>query len=137
MTDPRGSEDRIAAIRARVERATGGPWYRNVVPGPEPRTSMVVTGADGKSVADCIWAKGTYYPRSQNNAEFICHAREDIPWLLERLTRAEAVAGAAEGLLSQGIITDNISKTYTAEGPYLERLAAVLADYYKIGVRHA
>lgn len=68
---------RIDEIRARVEAATKGPWFLSY-PGTSVRApngnylAEYTTGEDG----------GT------EDAEFIAHAREDVPQLLSLLDRA-------------------------------------------------
>ncbi len=75
--------DRLAAIRARVGGATPGPWtvdvnsygdelwfggedcYLRTVEGPD-----AALGGDGQA------------GQSGPDADFIAHAREDVPWLL-------------------------------------------------------
>ena len=74
-------------IKARAERATPGPWYTypcgmlaefvmSNIPGDEPGTNQAVC-----SMHDEL---------SPQNAEFIAHAREDVPRLVAALYRAMA-----------------------------------------------
>ncbi|WP_374711519.1 hypothetical protein [Symbiobacterium terraclitae] len=59
-------EQRLREIQERVSKASEGPWYVQ-----SPRVA---------SVADGRW---------EENAEFIAHAREDVPWLLSLLRERE------------------------------------------------
>lgn len=57
-----GTDDRLVAIAARADAASPGPW----------------------PYAETLWAGRA------RDAEFIAHAREDIPWLLSQLRDARA-----------------------------------------------
>lgn len=94
------TEDRLAAIQARCAAATPGPW--NIHQRPDELTP------------DYIWSQHKHawneedeeynviaFPRSceygygcdehiQKDAEFIAHARSDIPWLLARVRELDA-----------------------------------------------
>jgi hypothetical protein len=61
------SKEQRQAIRERVNRATPGPWS-NV--GKDIRAK--VSGVSNAVIASCNW-------NVKENAEFIAHAREDIP----------------------------------------------------------
>lgn len=80
--------DRLSEIRPRCEAATPGPWVRTgtkaqlVDSRPEEKYGI-------RSIAVEIWSD------IEANAEFIAHAREDIPNLLDRTERAEAKRDAA------------------------------------------
>jgi hypothetical protein len=73
--EDRLTPEEIAAIRERAEKATPGPWtwlygLRNKLFTP------VALFHDGKIVGRFVW---------EHDAEFIAHAREDIPRLLDAL----------------------------------------------------
>jgi len=72
---------RIDDIRRRVEAATPGPWEASV-----GRTVKVhLPGAPGSAIAECRKHENAYWGMNfpaGSNAEFIAHAREDVPWLL-------------------------------------------------------
>ena len=61
----------LAAIRARCEAATPGPW--------SALNDTLVRGPRGESVAVTLWTNHVA------NARLIAHAREDLPRLLIRL----------------------------------------------------
>lgn len=68
-------EDRVTEIAGRVAAATEGPWASlgyHILDGDVPQTHL-----------------GEVFS-TPSDAEFIAHAREDIPYLLERLRTAEA-----------------------------------------------
>lgn len=72
----------LDAIRERAEKATPGPWWLggNDVDGPD-------TGYGELRVATI---SNTARREQKANAEFIAHAREDIPRLLAEIERLQA-----------------------------------------------
>ena len=86
------NEGRLREIKEREARVTEGPWrlghYRGF--GEEHD----VDGPEG-------WAlpgeRGMFYRKA--DAEFVAHAREDVPWLVEALEEALA---ELDGLRRQG-----------------------------------
>jgi len=83
MTNPKLDK---AAIKARAEKATPGPWYRvdvriQTVPDRQTDTKKYIALHSG-----CT--DGAKFP---NDGEFIAHARTDIPALLEALEAAEGI----------------------------------------------
>lgn len=98
MTDAQGRDDeRISEIRARLEAATPGPWEALT---RAPDWGATEIGAqldtpDARVIADTeLWGR---QPTEQNvqDAAFIAHAREDVPFLLARLGALEAERDAA------------------------------------------
>lgn len=116
--------ERLAAIRERADKAVEGPWfydgYSRVMSLPrvkavnewdkstphdmadddprwkdEPRSIMAKTenitwvADDGKPHGDLGTVEG------EANAQFIAHARDDIPWLLGRLAETQAELATA------------------------------------------
>ena len=78
------SGDRLEEIRARVDAATAGPWTADRdLADYDAGLHNVWEGIEGgyRAVAHDIFAFA--------DAEFIAHAREDIPCLLSRLEAAE------------------------------------------------
>ncbi len=69
--------ERIAAIRAREQAATPGPW--------EIKQWTDQTG-EVESYLSIDWS-------DEEDQDFIANARADIPWLLDRLARAEELLG--------------------------------------------
>ena len=66
-------EKRIAEIKTRANAATPGPWCVDSICVISPLLDIYITEPD-----------------SRNDAEFIAHSREDIPYLCKRLRAAEA-----------------------------------------------
>lgn len=77
--------ERLRAIQARLEKATQGPWWQ----GPYYK-------ADVDSSAGIVRANCWMTPQAIADAEFIAHAREDIPYLLAALTDLTARAEEAQ-----------------------------------------
>lgn len=73
--------DRLAEIRARAERATEGPWVQLPPWETVPATTPSIISPNG-DIADRIEAEA--------DAEFIAHAREDVPYLLDEVERLRA-----------------------------------------------
>lgn len=100
MTDRLSAADR-AAIRARCEAATPGPWQRD--DGNDASGYIVVVtlafDPDGPNYAPddnyCVVACDEDYPMKATDADFIAAARSDVPRLLDALEAAEAKTQAA------------------------------------------
>lgn len=79
------TEERLAAIKARAEAATPGPWHHvlaaivGTTPCPDDDNTTCICNTD--------WGNST---NIQPNAAFIAHAREDVPALLEEVERLRA-----------------------------------------------
>ena len=80
--------DRLNQIEARANAATKGPWQRygtwpyEVYAPREPDGGPYiasVTGTDGDN---------------EGNADFIAHARDDVPWLIEQVRKRDAALQA-------------------------------------------
>ena len=89
--ETQGAETRIAEIRERVEAATPGAW-RWSVPDSEVTSfsvGRIIWGACDEDGEGSIgqWIADVSDADTQN-AAFIAHAREDVPWLLDRLDEA-------------------------------------------------
>lgn len=102
MTDeqpPKGYEAFMNEIKARADAATAGPWeYRQAV----GRPGVWVNGCKVAAVEAPNHPPATQLYGRRNNAEFIAHARTDIPLLLEEIKRLKAMlatkgARSAEG----------------------------------------
>lgn len=81
--------DRLREIEERVNAATPEPWvWQEVGDGPENRQRMFL-GARGRHYGHVL--KITWPELLEDaNAEFIAHAREDVPWLLAELASVRA-----------------------------------------------
>ena len=80
---------RLAEIQQRAEAATAGPWTAEY----SALTGHCVIPHDAESTREAVAL--TRLHRAQGDAEFIAHARADIPWLLTELAAAP-VGGQAE-----------------------------------------
>lgn len=90
--------EQIAEIRARAEATTPGPWrardaefFQHIILGPGPTDEL------GESRPQVVAATQNVGWRS--NAEFIAHARTDVPALLDALDAAEATVARVRGLV--------------------------------------
>lgn len=72
------TDDRLAAIRVRAEAATDGPWLQLPPWKTVPTTRSAIISPNG-DIADRI--------ETEEDAEFVAHAREDVPYLLDEVER--------------------------------------------------
>lgn len=79
------TDEQLAAIKARAEAATPGPWYHVLaaIVGTTPRPDDDNTTC----ICNTEWGNST---NIQPNAEFIAAAREDVPTLLAEVERLRA-----------------------------------------------
>lgn len=88
MTD---TDDRLAQIRDRTENATQGPW-RALTSGVRngDHWSVHYQHSDARwwPIAHIASQDGANEGQRQPDAEFIAHARQDVPWLLDQLDQA-------------------------------------------------
>ena len=110
------SKEQIEAIKARAEKATPGPWtawdhagwyqpYVSVV--DTDKKDIIAPGVPGDETAiGRTWGTRGKYEIETDNAEFIAHARDDIPYLLSHITAIEAdrdrMREALENLIKAG-----------------------------------
>lgn len=84
--------EQLAEIKARCEAATEGPWEIYVPKQSNGWARLVPSGDREHDIMTCY---SCVYPldMDKNNADFIAHARQDIPALLEYIaTLSEEVA---------------------------------------------
>ena len=80
------TDERLAEIKARADAATPGPWERNNLAGRPEREVF----AGDELIGDFGvggWEDDEGADRVEINAEFIAHARQDIPDLLAEVER--------------------------------------------------
>ena len=106
----------IDEIRARCDAATPGPWDAH----PGPDYEYIFALGDGMA-----------HVRGPYNAEFIAHARQDIPALLDALEAERARADAAEQKASM-IETMSKNESWTN---WLRRLKEISADRDRLETR--
>ena len=77
---------RLAEISARCQKATKGPWKAKPLAHPEKCGGICPDYHNHDSNVGCwdeiVTTDSGYYGPSWDDAEFIAHAREDIPFLL-------------------------------------------------------
>lgn len=87
------TRDRLEQIRERERKASPGPWVIDLnvheISTELAEVFQIATWMDAEPPTDQHW----------DDADFISHAREDIPYLLARLQSVEALAAAAEAVL--------------------------------------
>ncbi len=113
-TDPATAEDRIAEIRARLDAATEGPWIHEpseVLHGTEDVRLHYVS--DQAAIADDDPPMCSFYSRA--DAEFVAHAREDVPFLLSELEAAQARLDKVRALHQR---CDDGEQGYRPDGGY-------------------
>ena len=99
MTDATNDEARVAEIRGRCDAATEGPWI------VESRSDGLAVGTPKtwypQETYALVYSSGTpddpmsgwtaeAINREVLNADFIAHARTDVPWLLARLEESNS-----------------------------------------------
>lgn len=118
----------LAAIEARVEASTSGPWEHLTAPAKgDPSTKAewmahTLAGDDRLHVLTASGERGYAYivpavtgdgPTSAANADFIAHAREDVPTLVAEVRRLrEALAEVAK---HQEDMADSLDEHITHE----------------------
>ena len=76
------SADRLDKIKARADAATEGPWVRDMhSPDMSGRSGWYIRGPRKLGLRSMV-LNSRMLP---GDAEFIEHAREDVPWLVERV----------------------------------------------------
>jgi len=101
----------LKAIKERESKATPGPW-------------ISIFGLDGRTVYDMSGEKGiviaklrkTKREKEHQNAEFIAHARDDIPALLEEAEEAERLRAEVERLTVENAEYKNLIVNGTIAG---------------------
>ena len=78
------TDEQLAAIRARADAATPGPWkaFKNY---DDYNTIRPESAQDCEHIFNCEMYGGT--PPGDADAEFIASARKDIPALLDEIER--------------------------------------------------
>jgi hypothetical protein len=77
--------ERVTQIEDRVAAATPGPWDS----GSRVRGTQtnVVTGPDALEIV--VRKPGSFFRDYKDDADFVAHARKDVPWLIELVKRLE------------------------------------------------
>lgn len=75
------NEKELAEIKARAEAATPGPW---VADKQYPNTFNVTFPKPSKGI---VYVDNMAIPQAENDADFIAHARADVPALVSEVER--------------------------------------------------
>lgn len=110
----------LAAIAARIAAATPGPWEVNSTTGDSDWGEYTVYGIKGVDDATftCDDAPAFAHSDGMNraDADFVAHAREDIPALLDALAAVTAERDQARQILADAPHeTDCFAGTYEEE----------------------
>lgn len=119
--------DRIDEIRAREQAATPGPWgydgMHNEIHAPETDKFFLIVSELREHPGEVLLDK---FGHTYNaDFEFIAHAREDIPWLIDCAETLENTAGEAI-FRAHRLGKDN--ERLTAQVEALERAIRATAD---------
>lgn len=99
------TDTELQAIAQRAEKATEGPWEncRGFVRSPVHGSEMTAPGFT--VTTSCLWVAecrdGEAFYNADANADFIAHARTDIPALLAEITRLRAQVEARDKALKK------------------------------------
>jgi hypothetical protein len=96
------ARDALRAMRERAEAATEGPWERDQFGPDDDSARFLGSPSTGRIVA--------YEAATAGNAEFIAHARTDVPKLVEAL----------EAVLAKHQKHPGGGQGYDADGNYVE-----------------
>jgi hypothetical protein len=113
----------LESIRARVEKATEGPWRREISRWLGGEERRVIAALKKRQIAQIGVAGCRFGLQDQHNADFVAHARQDIPALLE-------VAEAAKGCLKAArmVLRESRPGTLARLELFAEDLAAALDE---------
>jgi hypothetical protein len=81
--------EEIAEIQARCDRASAGPW-KAMIEGRDHTSgnSFIMTGPENARGNDIELSGAT-----QDDHDFVAHARQDVPLLLEEVRRLRSLTG--------------------------------------------
>ena len=89
--------EQIAAIKARAEAATKGPWTSPWdLPDDATEDQIYIAGPRGEMVVGTMWYDGQHFACAEQDAAFICHARSDVPALVAEVERLRKALEAAK-----------------------------------------
>lgn len=118
--------EELGEIEARAESATDGPWhhYRDVAGLPDIPVVGCYDDArrDYVAICDC-WGQDFDVPRDRDyraDADFIAHAREDVPALVAEVRRLRRASGLYCGYCAQEVgLSDGVRiRTIGAPNPF-------------------
>jgi hypothetical protein len=83
---------RLDEIKARCDAATEGPWGVEIDGGILLGKAYRIVAGEKTIIHEGRWQDGiSYGDMTHENATFIAHAREDIPWLIAEVERLSAL----------------------------------------------
>lgn len=103
------SDSRLEQIQDRVAKATKGPWHTEC-----PQVNWRIRNETGWYILETEPRRGANV-RTRDDAEFIAHAREDVPYLLLRVRELETEIAACRNELSDLRVKLSHLPTYTRD----------------------
>lgn len=131
------TDEELAAIRERVEKATPGPWYRRIpyhgdvgyvaTKDPQYAGDRVVGTLDTAGMSK---RRDILFPELVADAEFICHAREDIPALLTEIQRLNMGCAVLQTKIDVGAFQyhNDVISVEEANGQLIDDRSKLLAE---------
>ena len=83
---------RMDDIKGRMEAATEGPWRAGLQ--WTPGAGVGVLSAKSRHDNEDVFASCCDHGAEPTDAQFIAHARQDIPWLVERIEAVRSLVPA-------------------------------------------
>ncbi|UWG96800.1 hypothetical protein LPY66_18265 [Dehalobacter sp. DCM] len=115
------NKEELDAIRDRCEKATPGPW-KWIINGNTVQSHAITTDTGECGIQEKICA--SISPKTRN-AEFIAHARTDIPLLLAGIDKLQQGNDYAKELLDKQILrNEGLSKRVSTMKGEIDRLTA-------------
>ena len=91
----------LGAVQARIEGATTGPWETRI----NDLTDEVTVVHDSEAVLQVAWIDSDYSDTwAMPDAEFIAHARTDLPRLLAAVRAVEEAMDDLDDARAQGLV---------------------------------
>ena len=109
------TQEQLDAIQERVDATTEGPWEqcgRGIDGGPSSITEVVTL--DVECMGYCYGGTGLGV-QNEAEAEFIDHARQDVPALLAEVERLRTRAALADAMI------DRVARDTAAKEPFTSR----------------
>ena len=114
--------DRLDEIEARANAATKGPWVyggKNRINTPTIDVDEADWGGEDLS-GYAIHAQQDTGAWRYADAEFMAHAREDVPWLIEQVRKRDAALQAVHQIAFDPDTESALEVGQIRNGPYIE-----------------
>lgn len=127
------NKEQLDEIKARVEKATPGEWFYDSY----TVCTDEVFDDEGNLVEtvtlDYADRHGDVHFKKETDAQFVAHARQDVPALIEEVERLNRIEKIALHFMEretklQNAITQALEVVSDAEGELIERVEQVLLD---------